>query len=125
VWPHPALSESLASRFRQQLQWTHHFSGKGTVAMKYIRVNWKHQYPDEPVTLYSELDDGRWEVRKVEVFRDGRIGYASAEEQSGGTYLGELPTPELSEIGEDPEFDPLEITQVEFEFVWNGRKSHV
>ena len=93
--------------------------------MKYVRVNWQHQYPDEPVTLYSELDDGRWEVRKIEIFRNGSVGYASGEEQGGGTYLGDLPMPELSEIRKDVEFDPLEITQEEFEFVWNGRKSRV
>jgi hypothetical protein len=41
-----------------------------------------------PVVLYSELDDNRFEVRKVEVFRDGRLGYADAVRSSGGTGLG-------------------------------------
>jgi hypothetical protein len=40
------------------------------MTMHYIKVFWKHQHRDEPVELYSELDDGRWEVRKVEVSRD-------------------------------------------------------
>jgi uncharacterized protein DUF6881 len=41
--------------------------------MKYVRVGWKHQHPAEPVALYSELDDNRFEVRKIEVFRNGRF----------------------------------------------------
>ncbi len=44
--------------------------------MKYIKVKWLHSHPDEPVLLYSELDKDRWETRKVEVFADGRIGFA-------------------------------------------------
>jgi hypothetical protein len=91
--------------------------------MKYIRVGWKHQNPDMPVLLYSELDASRWEVRKVEVFRNGRCGYASAEGSSGGTRLGQVPVPTLSEIALDPEFDPEEISREEFEKVWAQRKA--
>jgi hypothetical protein len=90
--------------------------------MKYLRVGWKHQHLDEPVILYSELDDNRFEVRKVEVFRNGRCGYASAEGASGGTKLGLLAMPELSEIAKDPQFEPIEITQEEFETVWARRE---
>ena len=90
--------------------------------MKYVRVGWRHQHPDEPVILYSELDDNRIEVRKVEVFRDGRCGYASAERASGGTKLGIVAVPELSEIAADPQFEPVEITRDEFEAVWARRE---
>lgn len=91
--------------------------------MKYVRVGWKHQHPDEPVILYSELDAARWEVRKVEVFRNGRCGYASAGGSSGGSKLGKEPIPELSEIARDPQFEPVEITQAEFEDVWARREA--
>lgn len=89
--------------------------------MKYIRVAWKHQNPDEPTMLYSELDARRWETRKVEVFRNGRIGYASAEGESGGTQLGLVPVPEISEIAKEPEFEPVEITREDFESIWAKR----
>jgi len=36
--------------------------------MEYLKVHWKHDYPNEPVLLYSERDDERREVRKVDVF---------------------------------------------------------
>ncbi|RKG96087.1 hypothetical protein D7V97_36120 [Corallococcus sp. CA053C] len=86
--------------------------------MKYVRIGWKHWHPDEPVTLYSELDDNRFEIRKVEVFRDGRYGYASSGRSRGSTKLGILAMPELSEIAKDPQFEPVAITREEFEDVW-------
>ncbi len=56
--------------------------------MRYLRVQWLHSHPDEPVTLYSELDDEGWEVRKVEIFADGHIGFASKTEVVGSIELG-------------------------------------
>ncbi len=91
--------------------------------MKYVRVGWKHQHPDEPVILYSELDEARCERRKVEVFRNGPCGYASAEGSSGQTRLGKVRLPELCEIGMDQQFEPAEITQEEFEAVWARREA--
>jgi hypothetical protein len=86
--------------------------------MKYIKVFWRHTHPDEPTLLYSELDDARWETRKVEIFRNGKIGYASRTASGGSTGLGIIPVPQLSTIASDPEFEPAEITQEEFEGVW-------
>jgi hypothetical protein len=79
--------------------------------MKYLRVGWKHPHAEEPVILYSELDADRWEVRKVEVFRNGRRDYASVDGSSGGTRLGKVPIPELTEIAKDPQFEPCEISR--------------
>jgi hypothetical protein len=90
--------------------------------MTYIRVRWKHSIPTEPVYLYSELDDARWEVRKIEVFLDGRRGYASAAESVGGTRLGTVPVPLLVELAADSQFEPDEITGEEFERVWAHRR---
>lgn len=86
--------------------------------MIYILVKWTHNLNDEPVLLFSELDDERWEKRKVEVYADGRMGYASGEERVGNTGLGKVPVPSLDEIASDPEFDPSEISQMEFERIW-------
>ena len=89
--------------------------------MNYIRVKWKHSFPDEAVLLYSELDQDRWEVRKVEIFPDGHRGYASSMESFGGTEIGLVQIPSLEEIAADPQFEPVEISPVEFERVWAGR----
>ena len=91
--------------------------------MTYIRVKWLHSNSEEPVLLYSELDDLRWETRKVEIFADGRIGFAGPNEASEDTGLGLAPVPPLHEIAADPEFEPAEITQQEFEEVWSKRRA--
>jgi hypothetical protein len=89
--------------------------------MIYLRVRWKHSLPDEPILLFSELDDARNEVRKVEVFADGRRGFSSAVEAFGGSRMSDEPIPSLAEIGLDPEFEPVEISAEEFEQFWTTR----
>ena len=49
--------------------------------MKYLFVRWKHPNPEDPTLLYSELNEDRWEVRKVEVYADGRLGYADNDKE--------------------------------------------
>jgi hypothetical protein len=89
--------------------------------MTYIRVRWVHDGGDDPVLIVSELDDARWETRTVEIFADGTKGYANQDTEVGGTALGEMPIPTLSEIAADPQFFPEEITREEFERVWKAR----
>jgi hypothetical protein len=86
--------------------------------MIYIKVKWNHSFPDEPVLLYSELDRERWEVRKVEIFPGGRMGYAGPGVAVGGTERGSVPVPPLEQIAEEPEFEPATITQAEFDEIW-------
>jgi hypothetical protein len=89
--------------------------------MTYLKVKWKHSNPEEPIWLYSELDDSRWEVRKIEIFPDGHYGFASATEASTDTGLGEVPVPPIGEIAAIPEFEPEAISKEEFEKVWSRR----
>jgi len=89
--------------------------------MIYIRVRWNHDFPDEPVMLYSELNAQRMEIRKVEVYKDGHCGYASAAECGGHAKLGEHLVPALFEIAKRSQFVPEEITPSEFECVWQKR----
>jgi hypothetical protein len=69
--------------------------------------------------LYGELDDDRWEVRKVEVSRDGRITCADGRGSSGDTVLGESPLPSVEQIAADPVFEVVAISRAEFETVWD------
>jgi hypothetical protein len=89
--------------------------------MKYVKVRWIHSFPDEPIWLFSELDDEQWETRKVEIFADGAKGYASHSETRGSTRLGIVQFPALDDIALDPQFIPEEITGEEFERVWRMR----
>ena len=68
--------------------------------------------------LLSELDDDRHESRKIEVFKDGRTGYACFQSSSGGTVLGERSIPPDEEIVSDPQFQIEPITLSEFEAEW-------
>lgn len=86
--------------------------------MTYIKVYWKHNFPDEPILLFSELDDKRNEIRKVEVFKDKLIGYAEEKISKNGTFLSECELPELSIINKDLQFEGLEISKEEFESIW-------
>ncbi len=65
----------------------------------HIKVAWLHELVDEPVMPYSELDNERYETRKVEVFDDGHMEWADLSRESGTTGLGEVPVPDLAEIG--------------------------
>jgi hypothetical protein len=87
--------------------------------MKYIKVKWEHNVPDDPVIIYSEIDDQQWEHRKVEMFSDGKIGYADEEHESGGSLLGLEPWPDLEQLGSEEEFEITEITRSEFESIWS------
>ena len=86
--------------------------------MIYIKVKWLHSFSDEPVWLYSELDDQRWEIRKVYIYADGRAEYAGPNGNNGSTKLGIEPVPSFEEIASDPQFLPEEIPTDEFERVW-------
>lgn len=90
--------------------------------MRYLRVRWHQDSPDFPVLLYSEIDDERWEVRKVDEYADGRRDLAGEGIETGQTGLGEIPTPPIDEINSDPEFSAVEIERDEFEGVWMAAK---
>ena len=87
--------------------------------MEYLAVLWSHGNSIDPIELFSELDDSRSEVRKVEIFPDGRAGYADATTEFGGTGLGIVPVPSLLEISIDPQFVARVISVAEFEEVWS------
>lgn len=86
--------------------------------MSFIAVQWLHSSEHYPVELFSELDADRIEVRKVEVFADGRAQFADSTSHSGDTMLGLVPVPALDEIAADAQFKPRAITADEFEAAW-------
>ena len=89
----------------------------------YIHVRWLHEFDDEPVELWSELDGERFETRRLEIFRDGSIGFASATEATDRTWLGEIAVPPIDEISQNPQFVAQEISKEEFERRWNARSA--
>lgn len=87
--------------------------------MRYIRVLWNHDLADEPVVIYSAIDSTGREVRKVERYRDGRMDLASDDTRTGTTVLSESPMPSLDEINAQDEFEGEDISESEFDEVFN------
>jgi len=85
---------------------------------EYIDVQWRHSSDADPTRLVSELDERCMEIRKLEFFRDGRVGYAWAGHTEHGTELSLLPVPPLAEINADPQFVGTNITAAEFDALW-------
>lgn len=48
--------------------------GRVEINITYIKVHWIHNFEDDPIFLYSELDSKRNEIRKIEVYKDGKSG---------------------------------------------------
>jgi hypothetical protein len=86
--------------------------------MKYIDVKWHHSHEDETIRLVSEVGADGFEVRKLEFFRDGRVGFASQESNSDSTRLGVAVMPDLSEINLQQEFTGTSIDAAAFEELW-------
>ncbi|HEX9338081.1 MAG TPA: hypothetical protein VF892_19445 [Pseudonocardiaceae bacterium] len=87
--------------------------------MKYLHVKWRHDLPHQPTDIYTEVDDDRWEARKVEVFADGRIQYSDGVDSTGNTDLSDVRSPLP---GEAPDNDVLTTTAIDeaaFEHMWN------
>ena len=88
---------------------------------RFFSCVWSHASSDYPVFLASEIDADGYESRKVEIWFDGRAGWADKHSNSSGTILGDQPIPSLDEINESDEFSAHEITGESFEMIWNMR----
>ena len=98
--------------------------------MEYIRIIWKHASLEDPSVIYSELEtlNGlRYESRKVETWKDGRIGYANQQHHTLTTQLGDQPfstivNQSLEDLLKDSisndVFEPTVISKEEFEEVY-------
>lgn len=88
--------------------------------MLYTRTKWTHKFPNEPVEILSEIDDRQDELRKVEIFEDGRMQAAGANFHTLNTALSLEPLPSIEEINKDTQFSCKEISRNEFERIWQA-----
>ena len=91
--------------------------------MTYIKVQWIHNFQDEPIFLYSELDGKRNEIRKIEVYRNDNLGYACKDKSVNGTFLSKTEIPSLEDINADVQFEACEIDKEYFELIWSNAVS--
>ena len=88
--------------------------------MDYVLTEWDHDLDDEPYLVYSELDESRMEIRKVEFFRNG-ICFSYVAERGNGGALSSVPFPEdLRKItGEAGECRAKAVSRQLFQEIWN------
>ncbi|WP_417441098.1 DUF6881 domain-containing protein [Idiomarina sp.] len=86
--------------------------------MRYIDVRWIHDYEEEPIRLVSEIGPDNFERRKLEFFRNGKVGVASKSIEVAGTRVGIVEVPSIEEITSQQEFEGCEINKNEFELLW-------
>jgi hypothetical protein len=91
----------------------------GELAVWYLKAIWHHDFDDEPVELYSEIGDEGYEIRKVEIYRNGKMDFADESHSTGVTLLSEKPIPDIEEIAAQKEFSPVIVQKAEFEVVWS------
>lgn len=87
--------------------------------MRYIDVHWKHESNAYPIRLVSEVGTDNFEIRKLEFFSDGTVGYATEMHNSKATELGIDIVPNIEEINLDPIFTGKVISKLEFDKLWN------
>lgn len=84
----------------------------------HFQVRWDHDDPDDPVRIYEELSDERYELRKVEEFADGRLIRSDRINPDLATSLSWEPVPATGEIAAQEEFTVEPLTAEAFESVW-------
>lgn len=91
--------------------------------MRYQRVAWHHEFVDEPTILYSEIDDVGNEVRKVDEYQDGALGFADKTHETDTTRLSKTVMPSLEEIARQEDFSPEPIGADAFNEIWTRATS--
>ena len=90
----------------------------------YIHSRWKNAPPDSPVEFFSEMDNSRWETRKVEVFAGGRLEFAStAKPSNGATRLAIIPLPRSGTSPARSNSRSRRFPADQFETIWKRANS--
>jgi hypothetical protein len=83
----------------------------------YFACRWLHDFADEPVLLFEELDEQRYETRKVHQYADGRL-VRTDRVSDLSTSLAWVPVLPEDEIASQREFEVLALSAEQFEEVW-------
>lgn len=89
--------------------------------MDYVKLKWFHSIETEPYIIYSEINDQRYEVRKIEVYKSGAYIKYSENMTDLQLNLADIPFPlNLDEINQDKQFYATHISKEEFERIWDN-----
>ena len=88
--------------------------------MKYVLIEWNHDLDDEPYLVYSELDSGRRETRRVEFYRNGITFSYGGERRDKGALAPEPFPADLRDLHwEGGDVTAREISPGLFFEIWN------
>jgi coenzyme F420-reducing hydrogenase delta subunit len=90
------------------------------IVMKYIKIHWIHNFKDDPEFIYSAIDESGYEIKKVEIFKNGDCIIYS--ENINSDRLAEGMYPLLEELNFKEEFESMqtiEISETEFTEIWD------
>ncbi|MGW5336629.1 DUF6881 domain-containing protein [Streptomyces bauhiniae] len=88
--------------------------------MEYWKVDWLHDFDDEPTRLYSEVGNDGYEIRKIQRYRDGRILKADEAHEAANIGLSEIPVGSIEDVASQPDFAACLIGREEFEEAWRN-----
>ena len=92
--------------------------------MTYEKTQLLYQSSFDLVLEFCEIDEARWEVRKVEVFADGSMTWADESTPlDAKTRLSDQRTPKMEHMKPDPELITELITPEAFEEIWRAARS--
>ncbi|KAB1105087.1 hypothetical protein F6X54_27990 [Micromonospora aurantiaca] len=91
--------------------------------MRYVKVVWEHDFPDDPILYLSEIGEDGYEIRKVQLYRDGRTEWADGHHETATVGLSEIPFPPVEEISAQSGFRAELITPEEFEHAWSEARA--
>ena len=87
--------------------------------MTYVWITYHHDEEDEPSEVYSELDENRLEVRKVEFFRNG-LSFSYGAARGNFDARAKAPGPEdLRARHVSGEQEARAISRSFFQEIWN------
>lgn len=87
--------------------------------MTYVLIEQDVDEDDEPTLIYSQLDESRREVRRVEFYRNG-LSFAYGGERGHEEALAPKPFPEdLRALNRPGEVSAHTITAEVFHAIWN------
>ena len=89
--------------------------------MRHLRIAWRTWHSEDPAVTWSEVDENG-ELRKVDQYGDGRFDMACADFQTGEAFVTEGVVPSTEDINFLEEFGVTEISQDEFEAVWQSAR---
>ena len=81
--------------------------------MLYYKTIWNHRNDCDPIIMYSEIDEERYETKRLDIYYNGHVAYF---DNRTPLELGEAPYPsDFDAINATGQFDVSEISVIDFE----------